>query len=52
MAKVHINQALKLDPKNSTALTGKQQLDKLEQKSGNTRKQSSGLFGLFGGKKK
>jgi len=51
MAKVHLNQALKLDPKNATALAGKQQLDKLEQKS-NAAKQSGGLFGLFGGKKK
>lgn len=51
MAKVHLNQALKLDPKNATALMGKQQLDKLEQK-GNAAKQSGGLFGLFGGKKK
>lgn len=53
MAKVHFNQALKLDSKNSMALTGKEQLDKLDQKSSNAQKQGSGgLFGLFGGKKK
>lgn len=53
MAKVHFNQALKLDSKNSMALTGKEQLDKLDQKSGHAQKQGSGgLFGLFGGKKK
>ncbi len=51
MAKVHFNQALRLEPKNSMALTGKQQLDKLDQK-GNSAQKPGGLFGLFGGKKK
>lgn len=65
MAKVHINKALQLNPKDPMALKGKKFLDQLAQKSGGQAvpskttqsKQSNtgsgGLFGgLFGGKKK
>lgn len=67
MAKVHINKALQLNPKDPVALKSKKFLDQLAQKSGGQShapskttqgKQSdntggSGLFGsLFGGKKK
>ncbi len=66
MAKIHMNKALQLNPKDPTALKGKKLLDQLSQKSGGQSptsskttqgKQSdntggSGLFGgLFGGKK-
>ena len=66
MAKIHMNKALQLDPKDPTALKGKKLLDQLVQKSGGQSpapskstqgKQSdnpggSGLFGgMFGGKK-
>jgi tetratricopeptide (TPR) repeat protein len=63
MAKVHVNQALKLNPKDPVALEG---LKKLEQAGVKVASQTSGkpaakdgknasgggLFGLFGGKKK
>ncbi len=57
MAKVHFNQALKADPKNSMALSGRSQLDKLDPKakskaSMSQKRDGGGLFGLFGGKKK
>jgi hypothetical protein len=48
-----LKQAVKLDPKDSRAIAGKQQLDQLEHKSASAAKQHEGrLFGLFGGKKK
>jgi curved DNA-binding protein CbpA len=66
MAKVHINKALQLNPQDSLAIRGKQELDKLTQRGagsktttppqstgGKPSDQSGGLFGgLFGGKKK
>lgn len=60
MAKVHINKALQLNPKNENALKAKQFIDKQAQKSGGGKSKDSsnesgggGLFGnLFGGKKK
>lgn len=67
MAKVHINKALQLNPKDELALRGKKHLDGLAQKSNSGAKPSpppksepnkpsdkggGGLFGLFGGKKK
>lgn len=67
MAKVHINKALQLNPKDERALKAKQYIDKLAQKSTGTKSPppkpaqgkpsdksgGGGLFGnLFGGKKK
>lgn len=67
MAKVHINKALQLNPKDELALRGKKHLDNLAQKNNGGKppaqakpeqtkppeKQGGGLFGgLFGGKKK
>lgn len=67
MAKVHINKALQLNPKDPMALKGKQFLDQLAQKAGgqptsaskttqgkqSDKPEGGGLFGgLFGGKKK
>ena len=68
MAKVHINKALQLNPKDELALRGKKHLDGLAQKSNPggkppaqakpeqtkpSEKPGGGLFGgLFGGKKK
>lgn len=68
MAKVHINKALQLNPKDELALRGKKHLDSLAQKSNPGGKPPAppqsgtgkppekqgggGLFGLFGGKKK
>jgi len=57
MARVHFNQALKFNPRNAAALTGKQQVEKLERQTKGVhphspQKSSGGLFGLFGGKKK
>lgn len=67
MAKVHINKALQLDPKDPIALEGKQLLDRLASKAGaqtatsdktaakkpSEPSGSGGMFGgLFGGKKK
>jgi curved DNA-binding protein CbpA len=57
MARVHFNQALKADPKNPMALSGRSQLDKLDPKakskaSMSQKRDRGGLFGLFGGKKK
>lgn len=68
MAKVHINKALQLNPKDERALKAKQYIDKLAQKTTGTKPPASpkpaqgkpsdnsgggGLFGgLFGGKKK
>ena len=63
MAKIHFNQALKLNPQDPTALEGKKRLEKksadMEQgqqrssdKGGRPDKSGGGLFGLFGGKKK
>ncbi|HEY9666215.1 MAG TPA: DnaJ domain-containing protein [Coleofasciculaceae cyanobacterium] len=67
MAKVHINKALQLNPKDERALKAKQYLDKLAQKTGtkpsapsnpaqgkpSDKSGGGGLFGgLFGGKKK
>ena len=67
MAKVHINKALQLNPKDELALRGKKHLDGLAQKSNpgakpappksepnkpSDKQGGGGLFGLFGGKKK
>jgi curved DNA-binding protein CbpA len=64
MAKIHFNQALKLDPKDAMALEGKQFLESQGATKGATAQSASaktnkpdkssggGLFGLFGGKKK
>jgi curved DNA-binding protein CbpA len=64
MAKVHFNQALKLNPQDATALEGKRRLeptstatDKKEPKAEKPKdnksdKSGGGMFGLFGGKKK
>lgn len=57
MARIHFSQALKADPKNSMALSGKLQLDKLDPKAKSNRRPAQkrdrgGLFGLFGAKKK
>jgi curved DNA-binding protein CbpA len=64
MAKIHIERALQLDPKDAQALEAKQKLDKLSAgaaskaktaKAGQSEKprdSGGGLFGLFGGKKK
>ncbi|MBE9127410.1 DnaJ domain-containing protein [Coleofasciculus sp. LEGE 07081] len=59
MAKVHINKALQLNPKDESALKAKQYIDKLVQKKdgsksqGKSEQSGGGLFGgLFGGKKK
>lgn len=62
MAKVHINQALKLNPQDPAALEGKKILDKLAQSSAapagkqnpakpNDKPGGGGLFGMFGKKK-
>ena len=64
MAKIHIERALQLDPKDAQALEAKQKLDKLSAGAGGKAKPAKagqsekprdsggGLFGLFGGKKK
>lgn len=56
MAKVHINQALKLNPKDEAALEAKKELQKQEQKAAKEKEKKSPLAGLlgslFGGKKK
>lgn len=66
MAKIHIDRALQLDPKEALALEAKQKLDQLSAKAGGKGatpaaksgktdqppKSGGGLFGLFGGKKK
>lgn len=63
MAKIHFNQALKQDPKETDAILGLEQIKKLEVKAQKTAKvgtqgatsgkpKGGGLFGLFGGKKK
>lgn len=67
MAKVHLNKALQLNPKDERALKAKQYLDKLIEKSGGKKSRETpksdsvkppsqqgggGLFGFFGGKKK
>lgn len=59
MAKVHINKALQLNPKDENTLKAKQHIDKLIQKKdgsksqGKSEQSGGGLFGgLFGGKKK
>jgi curved DNA-binding protein CbpA len=64
MAKIHIERALQLDPKDAQALEAKQKLDKLTAGAGSKgktakagqsekpRDSGGGLFGLFGGKKK
>jgi hypothetical protein len=58
MAKIHVNKALQLDPKNEMALEGKQVLQKLlEQQKGTNgsgkpateKKANSGRSGLLGG---
>jgi curved DNA-binding protein CbpA len=64
MAKVHLTQALKLDPQNAMALEGIDKLKKLEAQAAKTAQSMAkttqsgaktterrGLFGLFGGKK-
>ena len=56
MARVHLTQALKLDPQEQSALKGMEQLQKLDKKRPPDLKGSAkpsdrkGLFGLFGGK--
>lgn len=64
MAKIHIERALQLNPKDEMALEAKQKLDKLSAGTGSKgktakagqsekpRDSGGGLFGLFGGKKK
>lgn len=68
MARIHFNQALKVDPKDPMALEGKQALERREQQKAGTKGTPSsaatkpakpqdksgggGLFGMFGGKKK
>jgi curved DNA-binding protein CbpA len=64
MAKIHIERALQLNPKDEIALEAKQKLDKLSAGAGSQgktpkaaqsekpRDSGGGLFGLFGGKKK
>ncbi|MEP0868641.1 DnaJ domain-containing protein [Trichocoleus desertorum AS-A10] len=64
MAKIHIERALQLNPKDEIALEAKQKLDKLSAGTGGKAKPAKagqsekprdsggGLFGLFGGKKK
>lgn len=55
MAKVHFNQALKADPRNSMALSGRSQLDKLDPKAkarATAQRDRGGWFSLFGSKKK
>jgi Tfp pilus assembly protein PilF len=58
MAKVHLTQALKLDPENLDAIKAMAELQKLERAAGKTtqagkpdEQKRGGLFGLFGGKK-
>jgi curved DNA-binding protein CbpA len=59
MAKVHLTQALKLDPENLDATKAMAELHKLERAAGKTTQSQGkpvdqkrgGLFGLFGGKK-
>jgi len=58
MAKIHINQALKLNPQEPVALTAKKQMQKPAAGSGKSKgkagkqdKSGGGLFGLFGKKK-
>jgi curved DNA-binding protein CbpA len=64
MAKIHFNQALKLNPQDPVALEGKRRLEpasgaapkdaaqKPSAKDSKSDKSGGGLFGLFGGKKK
>ncbi|MBE9181218.1 J domain-containing protein [Oculatella sp. LEGE 06141] len=64
MAKIHFNQALKLNPNDSLALEGKRRVEpssesksatvakKADPKGAKPDKSGGGLFGMFGGKKK
>ncbi len=59
MAKVHFNQALKINPQDGVALDGKEKVTKLEEKqqkaklaqAAPAKPENRGLFGLFKGKK-
>jgi curved DNA-binding protein CbpA len=61
MARISFDQALKFDPKNESALKGKQEIERLSKDKGGKsssgpktppNEKSGGLFGLFGGRKK